>query len=394
VSTRATGSAIYMPMIPELPVAMLACTRIGAAHSVIFGGFSPTRSSTGSTTPSARSSSPPTPATGGARRRRSSPTSTSPWPALPDGRHVVVVDRCDTDVHMDPTATTGGTSSWPRPTRSCPRAHGLRAAPLPALHLGHHRQAQGHHAHHRRLPHPGRLDHPQVRVRPQARHRRLLVRGRHRLGHRPQLHRLRAPRQRRHVGHVRGGTPDTPGHGRRTAVGHRREVRGDPALHGAHRHPDVHEVGGPGAGRSTTCRRCGSWAPWASPSTPRPGCGTTPHRRRALPDRRHVVADRDRRPHDHPAARVTTTKPGSATFPHPRHRRRGRRRRRQPWSSGAAATSPSPARGRPCCGASGATPSATTTPTGPGSRAATSPATAPRSTTTATCGCSAGSTTS
>ena len=30
-----------MPMIPELPVAMLACTRIGAAHSVIFGGFSP-----------------------------------------------------------------------------------------------------------------------------------------------------------------------------------------------------------------------------------------------------------------------------------------------------------------------------------------------------------------
>jgi acetyl-CoA synthetase len=31
---------IYMPMIPELPVAMLACTRIGAAHSVVFGGFS------------------------------------------------------------------------------------------------------------------------------------------------------------------------------------------------------------------------------------------------------------------------------------------------------------------------------------------------------------------
>ncbi|GAC1587812.1 MAG: acetate--CoA ligase [Acidimicrobiales bacterium] len=31
---------IYMPMIPELPVAMLACARIGAAHSVVFGGFS------------------------------------------------------------------------------------------------------------------------------------------------------------------------------------------------------------------------------------------------------------------------------------------------------------------------------------------------------------------
>jgi acetyl-CoA synthetase len=33
--------AIYMPMIPELPIAMLACARLGATHSVIFGGFSP-----------------------------------------------------------------------------------------------------------------------------------------------------------------------------------------------------------------------------------------------------------------------------------------------------------------------------------------------------------------
>ncbi|WP_339414009.1 acetate--CoA ligase [Pseudomonas sp. EA_35y_Pfl2_R5] len=32
---------IYMPMIPEATYAMLACTRIGAVHSVVFGGFSP-----------------------------------------------------------------------------------------------------------------------------------------------------------------------------------------------------------------------------------------------------------------------------------------------------------------------------------------------------------------
>ena len=32
---------IYMPMIPETAVAMLACTRIGAIHSIVFGGFSP-----------------------------------------------------------------------------------------------------------------------------------------------------------------------------------------------------------------------------------------------------------------------------------------------------------------------------------------------------------------
>src|SRR6185436_12043853 len=31
---------IYMPMIPELPIAMLACARLGITHSVVFGGFS------------------------------------------------------------------------------------------------------------------------------------------------------------------------------------------------------------------------------------------------------------------------------------------------------------------------------------------------------------------
>ncbi len=33
--------AIYLPMVPELPIAMLACARIGAIHSIIFAGFSP-----------------------------------------------------------------------------------------------------------------------------------------------------------------------------------------------------------------------------------------------------------------------------------------------------------------------------------------------------------------
>ncbi len=37
---RGDRVAIYLPMIPELAVAMLACTRIGAIHSIVFGGFS------------------------------------------------------------------------------------------------------------------------------------------------------------------------------------------------------------------------------------------------------------------------------------------------------------------------------------------------------------------
>jgi acetyl-CoA synthetase len=37
---RGDRVALYMPMVPELPIAMLACARIGAIHSVVFGGFS------------------------------------------------------------------------------------------------------------------------------------------------------------------------------------------------------------------------------------------------------------------------------------------------------------------------------------------------------------------
>ena len=38
---RGDRVTIYMPMVPETAIAMLACTRIGAPHSVIFGGFAP-----------------------------------------------------------------------------------------------------------------------------------------------------------------------------------------------------------------------------------------------------------------------------------------------------------------------------------------------------------------
>lgn len=38
---RGDRVAIYLPMIPELPISMLACARVGAIHSVVFAGFSP-----------------------------------------------------------------------------------------------------------------------------------------------------------------------------------------------------------------------------------------------------------------------------------------------------------------------------------------------------------------
>ena len=95
--------AIYMPMIPELPVAMLACARIGVAHSVIFGGFSPDAIMDRCTDAEARLVIT---ADGGYRRGAPSPLKQNVDEALaagaPSVTNVVVVNRCDLDVTMQP----------------------------------------------------------------------------------------------------------------------------------------------------------------------------------------------------------------------------------------------------------------------------------------------------
>ncbi|MDP6077287.1 MAG: AMP-binding protein, partial [Acidimicrobiales bacterium] len=93
--------AIYMPMIPELPVAMLACTRIGVVHSVIFGGFSPDSIVDRCEDAKARLIIT---ADAGYRRGEPSALKVNVDAALDAGaasvEHVVVVNRCDTDVAM------------------------------------------------------------------------------------------------------------------------------------------------------------------------------------------------------------------------------------------------------------------------------------------------------
>jgi len=93
--------AIYMPMIPELPVAMLACTRIGVAHSVIFGGFSPDAIVDRCEDAEARLIIT---ADAGYRRGEPSALKVNVDAALDSGapsvEHVVVVNRCDTEVVM------------------------------------------------------------------------------------------------------------------------------------------------------------------------------------------------------------------------------------------------------------------------------------------------------
>ncbi len=100
--------AIYMPMIPELPVAMLACTRIGVAHSVIFGGFSPDAIIDRCEDAEAKLVIT---ADAGYRRGVPSALKVNVDVALEQGassvQNVVVVNRCDTEVTM-----TAGRDLW------------------------------------------------------------------------------------------------------------------------------------------------------------------------------------------------------------------------------------------------------------------------------------------
>jgi acetyl-CoA synthetase len=95
--------ALYMPLVPELAIAMLACARIGAVHSVVFGGFS--SESLRDRINDAQATVLVT-ADGGYRRGQIVPLKQMADEALrdtPSIRHVVVLKRADGDpfpVHM------------------------------------------------------------------------------------------------------------------------------------------------------------------------------------------------------------------------------------------------------------------------------------------------------
>jgi acetyl-CoA synthetase len=99
---RGDRVGIYMPMIPELPVAMLACARIGAAHSVVFGGFSADAVRDRMNDAEARVI---VTADEGWRRGNRVPLKANTDDALTDApsiEHVVVVRRTGGDVAMQP----------------------------------------------------------------------------------------------------------------------------------------------------------------------------------------------------------------------------------------------------------------------------------------------------
>ena len=273
-SASETGDrvAIYMPMIPELPIAMLACARIGAPHTVVFGGFS------------AEALSRPD-----QRLRRQGPDHRRRRLAARQGGRPQAPRRRGARRHADdrarPSSSTGsatachmveGRDHWwheivDRQSDDCP------PVPVDSEHMLYLLYTSGTTAKPKGILHTtagyllGTQLHPRGRLRHQAR-RRLLVRRRHRLGDRPQLHRLRPARQRHDRDHVRGRARHA---GLGPLVADRRGLQGhDPVLR-PDRHPRLHEAGRGVPGAATTSRRCASSARSASRSTPRPGSGTT-----------------------------------------------------------------------------------------------------------------------
>jgi acetyl-CoA synthetase len=104
--------AIYLPMIPELPVSLLACARIGAPHSVVFGGFS--ADSLADRINDAECKVLIT-ADGGWRRGKPGllkPTADVALADTPSIEHVVVVDRIGSSGGTADVSMTEGRDHW------------------------------------------------------------------------------------------------------------------------------------------------------------------------------------------------------------------------------------------------------------------------------------------
>ena len=298
---KGTPVGIYMGMVPELPVAMLACARIGAPHTVVFGGFS-AESLAGRlndmgcevliTQDEAWRKGSPVPL------KRNADEALADSPGV---KRSIVLRRTGNEVPMQE-----GRDDWwhdlvageSEDAASCP------CEPMDSEDLLYLLYTSGTTAKPKGIAHTTaglsrrRRDDAPLHLRRQAR-LGVLVRGRRRLGDGPQLHRLRPALQRDDRRHVRGRAR-LPGPG--PLVGDRRALRRRHPLHGADCDPLPHEVG-PRARRQArplvdSPARLGRRA-----DQPR-GLGLVPGRDRRRPRarRRHLVADGDGDDPDHAAA--------------------------------------------------------------------------------------------
>ena len=201
---------LYMPMVPEAVFAMLACARIGAVHSVVFGGFAAKELAT-----RIEDAKPKLMLSGKLRARAVCGRIVQYKPLLDEA--IEAFEDQAAGLHRPMQRPAAGLANWchrgprsrlGRVARQGDRGEKIRALRTGArhrpalypLHLGYDREAHGSGA--RQWRASGHAEMVDVQSLRRQAGRGLVVRLRHRLGGRPQLHHLRAAVPWRDLDHV------------------------------------------------------------------------------------------------------------------------------------------------------------------------------------------------